>query len=92
MPVINRLNNDAKKAIALPSLTETTQTISPPASEQDADSLRPAGSRWTNRFVLFFMIAVFTVFFLALANVIVVWPWPGILLGLPYALYVNARR
>jgi hypothetical protein len=76
----------------LPLPPETTQTIAPPASEQDADSLRPAGSRWTNRFVLFFMIAVFTVFFVALANVIVAWPWLGILLGLPYALYVNARR
>jgi hypothetical protein len=38
------------------------------------------------------MIAVFTVFSAALANVIVVWPRPGILPGLAYALCVNARR
>jgi hypothetical protein len=74
------------------SSPEMPHTVAPPGKHPDADALSPSGSRWTSRFVLAFMIAVSTVFFVAVANVIVAWPWLAILIGLPFALYAQGKK
>lgn len=65
---------------------------SPSADEHVPPSTLPSNARWTNRMVELVAIAVLSLFVLAVANIIVAFPWLAILIGLPCALAAKYRK
>lgn len=63
-----------------------------PAPAADTASAFAPPGKWKGRIVAGIALAVFSVFILCIANIVVAFPWLSVLLGLPLALYAKYKK